>query len=269
MVNILTDYDKISSDFGTVANYNTTIKSYSDGTKKMIYSSYDKVKGTQKKSNSGSGNSSEEELARYKLINLSRVKQKIVDLAYENGCVEPWQYFVTLTFDNDRVGDRLDYDNICKYLIKWLNNQKHQNKDLEYLFVCEVHKKGGYHFHGIVKGVSNWKLEKAINPYTNRPIKINGTQIFNLTNYKLGFTTVSKIKNQEAVTVYISKYITKELLDIKNKRHYWSSKSLKLPTYQYFSSNLEEIKDFLKDKEITYEKLNEEDNYITAYYSYK
>lgn len=266
---ILTSYNKINSDFGVVANYNTIIKSYSDGTKKMVYSSYDKIKGTQKKSNSGVGNSSEEELERYKLINLSRVKQKIVDLAYENGCIKPWQYFVTLTFDKDVVGDRCDYDNVCKHLIKWLNNQKHQNKDLEYLFVCEVHKKGGYHFHGIVKGVTNWKLEKSVSPHTKKPIVINGTQIYNLTNYKLGFTTVSEIKNQEAVTVYISKYITKELLDIKNKKHYWSSKSLKLPTYEYYSSNLEEIKDYLKDKDIKYEKINEEDNFTTAYYSFR
>lgn len=267
MINILASYNKISSDFGIVANYNTVIKSYSDGSKKIVYTSYDKIKGTQKNPKSGVGNLSEEELERYKFLNLQRVKQRIVDLAYENGCVVPWQYFVTLTFDKDVVGDRYDYDNICNYLKKWFNNQKHQNKNLEYLFVCEVHKDGAYHFHGIVKGVTNWKLEEARNPHNNRLIKINGCQIYNLTNYKLGLTTVSEIKNQEAVTVYISKYITKELLDIKNKKHYWCSKSLKSPQYEYFSSNLEEIKDYLKDKNIKYEKINEEENYTTAYYS--
>ena len=40
----------------------------------------------------------QEELERYNTINLIRRRQNISDLAYANGCVKSWQYFVTLTF---------------------------------------------------------------------------------------------------------------------------------------------------------------------------
>lgn len=139
---------------------------------------------------------------------------------------------------------------------------------MEYLLVPELHKSGRLHFHGLFRNVKNWRLSPAISPKTGRVIYKNGSRIYNLVNYKLGFTTVSKIKNQEAVTIYISKYITKGLLDLKNKKHYWRSKSLNLPRYDYYKSNPDEIYDILKDYNITYEKRTEEDNYTSIYISY-
>lgn len=266
MVKILNSYSKINSDFGIVANYNTTVKTYSDGSKKIVYTSYDKIKGTERKSNSGVGKSSEEELERYKLINLQRVKQKIVDLAYENGCVFPWEYFVTLTFD-DFIVDGYSHEKVTKKLTQFLDTQKHLNPDMEYLLVPELHKSGRLHFHGLFRSVPKWSLSPAISPKTGRAIYKNGSPIFNLDNYRLGYTTVSKIKNQEAVTVYISKYITKGLLDLKNKKHYWRSKSLRLPIYEYYNSNLNEIKNYIQDYNVTYEKINDSDNQTTAFFS--
>lgn len=262
---IIHKFDILKSDSGMVASYNTTIKKYLNGTKKIAYHSYNSFKGLPKLFN-GVGGSTEEEKERYKYINLLRCKEKIQDYAYNNGT---WQYFVTLTFDKDVVGDREDYSNVCSYLIKWLNNQKHQNIDMEYLAVCEVHKKGGYHFHLLVKNVPNWKLKVAINPHTGKIIRQNGSVIYNLTNYKLGLTTVSEVKNQEAVTVYIGKYITKDLLDIKNKKHYWVSKSLVLPEYEYCNTSEEELKEYIKDYDVTYENKNEQENFTNIYYTLK
>lgn len=46
-----------------------------------------------------------------------------------------------------------------------------------------------------------------------------------------GFSTISKIENQKAVSNYICKYITKETVELsKGKRRYWVSKNLNLKT---------------------------------------
>lgn len=255
------------SEYGIFATYNVYITTYSDNTKKIVYHSYKSIKGIQRDKQKSGGHCSEEEKERYKYLNLLRTKQTIIDYVKENSCLIPWDYFVTLTFDKEVVGDRENYDLCCNYLKKWINNQKHQNPNMEYLFVVEKHKEGGYHFHGAVRNVPKWKLVQAVNPHTGKDIIKNGSRIYNLTNYDLGFTTVSKIKNQDAVSVYISKYITKELIDLKHKKRYWCSKTLKLPKVEYFESDLDELKDYISNYNITYEKVEDNENFTTAYYS--
>lgn len=257
------------SDYGIFATYNVTITNYSDNTKKVVYHSYKSVKGIQREKRKSGGHCSDEEKERYKYLNLLRTKQTIIDYAKENSCEVPWDFFVTLTFDKEIVGDRDNYDVCCNYLKKWINNQKHQNPTLEYLFVVEKHKLGGYHFHGIVRNATNWKLAPAINPHSGKQIIKNGSRIYNLDNYKLGFTTISRIKNQDAVSVYISKYITKELIDIKNKKRYWCSKSLKLPKIQYLESDFNSLQEYISKYDLTYEKVEENETFSTAYYSLK
>lgn len=255
------------SEYGIFATYNVSITSYSDNTKKIVYHSYKSIKGIQRDKQKSGGHCSEEEKERYKYLNLLRTKQTIIDYVKENSCIIPWDYFVTLTFDKEVVGDRENYDLCCDYLKKWINNQKHQNPNMEYLFVVEKHKEGGYHFHGAVRNVPKWKLVQAVNPHTGKDIIKNGSRIYNLTNYDLGFTTVSKIKNQDAVSVYISKYITKELIDLKHKKRYWCSKSLKLPKVEYFESTQDELIDYISNYNVSYAKADNRENFTTLYYS--
>lgn len=123
---------------------------------------------------------------------------------------------------------------------------------MSYILVPEFHKSGRLHFHGLVGNVPKWKMSKAINPHTNKLIKINNTQIYNLDNYKLGYTTISKIKSKEKVTNYISKYATKELISLKSKKRYWYSKNLSKPVIQYdYIEN--SLLDYLKDENIIYQ----------------
>ena len=134
---------------------------------------------------------------------------------------------------------------------------KHQNPNMSYILAPEPHPiSGRIHFHGIFRNVPNWVLKEARNPHTNRLIKRNGLQIYNLENYKYGYTTISKVTNLEAVSVYISKYITKELIDLCYKKRYWCSKGLERPTIEYAEFNEETLlfhidKEKIKDK---YEK---------------
>ena len=122
---------------------------------------------------------------------------------------------------------------------------------MSYILVPEFHKSGRLHFHGLVGNVPKWKMSKAINPHTNKFIKVNNTQIYNLDNYKLGYTTISKIKSKEKVTNYISKYATKELITLKSKKRYWYSRNLVKPTIHlsYIDTNLQE---YFKKKNVVY-----------------
>ena len=265
---MLSDYSLLRSDFqGVCAEYNTVLKMFPDGTCHLRHTTYSNLKG-QGREVVHNGTSTKEDLEKYNTINLIRRRQNISDLAYANGCVVPWEYFVTLTFDDNFVENSYSHELVTKYLHQWLDSQKHQNPNMRYLLVPELHKSGRIHFHGIFSDVPNWYLSPAVNPKTGRVIFQNGSPIYNLKNYKLGFTTVSKVKNIEAVSHYISKYITKELLNLKNKKNFWHSRNLIKPTQTYHLSNLEEINNYLSNKKIDYEKEKEMDNYKSFYWKY-
>lgn len=228
--------------------YNTKIKTYANGRKKIKFHSYDTAVGSPGVQRVGKNTAESNEHSKF--ISLLRSKQTIIDLAYHNGLIKSWEYFLTLTFDPSIVDSR-DYIAVSEILAKWINNMKHQNKYMEYIIVPEPHKSGRIHFHGIFRNVPNWKLTPARSSKTNRLIKKNGIQIFNLDNYKLGYSTVSKVSNLEAVSVYISKYMTKELLDLSYKKRYWCSKSLLRPNIEYARFNEDTLKFYLQDMKIT------------------
>ena len=78
-------------------------------------------------------------------------------------------------------------------------------------------------------------------------------QIYNLTNYKLGFTTISEIQDQEKVSNYISKYATKELITIKHKKRYWYSRNLEKPKIEYdYLWEVLTLEEYLKDQKLSY-----------------
>lgn len=243
--NILT----IFSDFHVVCEvYNLVEKTYFDGSIKFKKSSFDNIKGLAR-FNRHNGSSSSEQLDSYLKKRVKERRGKIVDLALNNNS---WQYFITLTFDKKQLGGEYTHDKAIKSLSNWINLQRHQNPGMKYLLVAEFHKNSGHlHFHGLVSNVVNWKLEPKCYPNTNRKIIISGKQIYNLINYKLGFVEVSEIESQDKVSNYISKYVTKELVTLKNKKVFWYSRNLDKPTksYSYIEGNL---KDYLKDENLNY-----------------
>ncbi len=240
--------------------FNTVIKTYADGSQKIKSSSYSCFKGHSGK-REGSSKSSEEDLKRLKYKNLYNTKSNLIDLVYHNSMIKPWEYFVTLTFDPKEV-DSLDYHKVSEALAKWTNNMKHQNPNMSYILVPELHKSGRIHWHGVFRSVPNWNLAAARSSKTNRLIYKNGVQIFNLTNYKYGHTTVSKIKNQEAVSIYCSKYMTKDMIDLAYKKRYWSSRNLERPTKEYALFDSNTLQFYIKKGKVTYQ--NDKSTFIES-----
>jgi len=227
-----------------VAEYNVKIKTYANGEQHLTYHSYSNLKGLARKKKGSSPLLEDEESREYqKFKNLLRAKSSIIDLIYHNGLIKPWQYFVTLTFDPKEV-DSMNYDVVSKVIAKWLNNMKHQNPRMSYVMTPELHKSGRVHWHGVFRDVPNWKLVPAVNSNLQR-IKKDGLPIYNLSNYKYGFTTVSEIQNQEAVSVYVSKYITKDLIDKNYKKKYWCSRNLERPKMQYALLNEDSLQFYI------------------------
>lgn len=143
---------------------------------------------------------------------ISRAKNKIFDYAINND----FYYFVTLTINekNDRFNLDANRRKINELVI---NLRKKGIEDLFYILIPEYHKNGAIHFHGLFS--KNF----------NQDFYINDNGFLSWSSYdKIGFSSISKIKNFKSCCKYITKYITKDLCKIqKGKYLYFNSKGLK------------------------------------------
>lgn len=167
----------------------------------------------------------EKEMERSLLNNMKRAKGKIYDYSRAN----EWDWFVTLTFNPEKV-DRYDYSACTRKLSDWLHNmRKGAGEGFKYIVVPERHKDGAFHFHGLFANCDSLSIEFS-GHYTK-----DGEKIYNIGKYKLGWTTATKVKTNEAVTKYITKYTTKDLMEhIRGKKKYWVSRNLNLPIESTF-----------------------------------
>lgn len=171
---------------------------------------------------------------------LKRAKDRIFDYVLCN----EFDYFFTGTIDPKQY-DSKNPKALFDYIQNWLKNLVKRN-NLKYVFVAERHKKGGIHFHGLIKGDnlglvdSGTKLYKGIKEPKTDFVAIrkgrnpaDGRIVYNLSNWKFGFTTCIKLIGDPMNTAfYITKYITKDCKKIFGK-FFWHSRGLKKPEIRY------------------------------------
>ena len=169
-------------------------------------------------------------------VSIKRTKKKVYDYAKSN----EWEWFVTFTFSPDKV-NRYDYDECTKYISKWFNNLKRSSPALSYLVVPEQHKDGAYHFHGLFSGMNErqivWTGKYVIKRVRGLRSKFVRTKekIYKIGSYKLGWMTATRVREMEKVTSYITKYITKDMLNgLHGRKRYWCSRNLVLPLEEVF-----------------------------------
>lgn len=122
-----------------------------------------------------------------------------------------FQYFATLTFDNNKV-NRLNDDEVMKAYSKFTNNLKHKFPNLCYIAVPERHKKdNALHFHMLIGDTSAEQLKLSDSGVRQRTGKNKGAIIYNCGAFKYGFTTITEIVNLEATIKYCEKYILKNV----------------------------------------------------------
>lgn len=147
-----------------------------------------------------------------------RTKTMLEDLCICNN----FDLFCTFTFDPKRYNcDKIAY---CKkYMNTWCHNAKtRHSRRLEYLIVPERHKSGQIHFHALIKNYEG-RLSDSHH-------KQGGRVVYNIPHWHYGFSTAVKIDNQEAVSRYIRKYITKDMILLPSSKRYYCSQGLIRPT---------------------------------------
>ena len=173
---------------------------------------------------------------------INRTKTKISDYILCNN----FTHFVTFTFDpsNSKVKNeenRKDLLKMSKLLITWINSEQINHFRLhgqrfKYLIVPERHKNNAWHFHAVFEDYKN-EIEdfySSKNKYlTVDEIRSKNKKPKNergfLPRYNLGRSEIAPIKDKTKMSNYIKKYITKDLINEKNKKRYWCSKNLKTP----------------------------------------
>ena len=153
--------------------------------------------------------------------------------------------FATFTYAPDDDLDKASYENCYEILRPWLSNRV-QRKGLRYVIVPELHKSGAVHFHGIMNS-SALKLIQATSPYTGKPLTRNKLPIYNLTDWRAGFSTAQIIGGEdidrEKVSKYIFKYMGKQLgARIGGRYALIGGTNLIKPAYEYGDS-IEEFMD--------------------------
>lgn len=142
------------------------------------------------------GSSSSDDEVRF-ASSIARSRSKVLQLALNN----KWDYFVTLTFDKEKI-DRYDYHTVVKSLLKFFDNYKQRSSyDFKYLVIPERHKDGAWHFHGLFANVRPCDL------YINEHNYLDFIPYAN----KFGFCSLGCIQDVERCSVYITKYICKDM----------------------------------------------------------
>lgn len=183
----------------------------------------------------------ENELRLRNIQNVSRSAHRSRQNLYDICRCNEFEYFVTWTFDQEKI-DRLNDNKVKRKFTQFQNYLRKKFPQMYYVAVPEYHKKGGLHFHLLIGGVTLDEL-KAV-PAKNKRGKLifkNGKQIYNVSRWKLGFSTLSVIGNGEATKHYICKYISKQHLDDRffGKRRYYVSKNIRRPEIEKYCTTTE------------------------------
>lgn len=159
---------------------------------------------------------------------------------YARQCV--WEYFITLTYSPDKIESRYDFSLCMKKAHKWIDNCKQRKaKDLLYLLVPEQHKDGAWHIHGLLCNTTGLT-------FTDSGKRFDGKIVYNLDDWKLGFSTATKVTDTYKVSNYITKYITKDLCAIApGKQRYFVSKSIPKPKTFTALIDPDEVDSFIQE----------------------
>ena len=145
---------------------------------------------------------------------ICRTRSKIFELAFCN----PWSWFFTGTLDPKKY-DRTDLKKFHHDITHWLSEyNRYHDTHIKFLLIPELHSDGkSWHMHGFFydlpqEHLTRFQIGDRMGKALAEKVK-NGDEVFNWSAYqkKFGFCDLEPIKNAEAVSKYITKYISKNL----------------------------------------------------------
>lgn len=145
---------------------------------------------------------------------ICRTRSTIFELAFCN----PWDWFFTATLD-PRKYDRTNLKEWHKDLTKWIRNyNKYHDTHIKFLLIPELHSDGkSWHMHGFLRGLpaehlTRFQIGDRMGKALAEKVK-QGDEVYNWLPYmkKFGFCDLEPIRNPEAASKYVTKYISKNL----------------------------------------------------------
>lgn len=163
-------------------------------------------------------------------ISLSRTKRRIKEICLCND----FEYFMTVTVSSANC-DRFSLQLVQDRMKKLFKKIKRKYSKFKYIFITEKHEKGGFHFHGMIKGIP---VEDLIlfTVDDNIPLKMKHLILmgeilyhFKIFDDEMGWNNFSPIKSYNKCCSYITKYITNNCIKNENNQIYFCSRGLKKP----------------------------------------
>lgn len=144
---------------------------------------------------------------------ISRAKSVIYQVAVCND----WDYFCTFTINKENF-DRYDFKPFYKAFTQWLRDYRKKYKcKIEYLLVPEQHQDGAWHLHGLMRGIPSDHLSLFV-PGLHPQKLVDGRYLnWGRASTRFGFCSLDTIRDPMAVAGYVTKYITKDLLESNNR----------------------------------------------------
>lgn len=228
-------------------DYNVTlVKNYNNLFVKFIRMNCCRVSGIDKKYNYVRKNS----VNNSKLYcNKLRAKNRILEYSLCNN----WDWFFTGTL-NPKKFDRSNLNFLHKNITQWFNNYNKKHKtNIKFLLVPELHKdKINWHLHGLISGLpvehlQQFKIGDVMGSNLAQKVK-NGDVVYNWLAYnrKFGFCDLEPIKNHTAIGVYMTKYVTKNLMN---------DSSIELGGHMYYHSRGLKKADTIKKGHMIWENI--------------
>lgn len=153
---------------------------------------------------------------------LSRTKAIAKELRFCNH----WDYFCTLTI-SPNFGDRYNWESCVKRISKFFNNFKSRYApDFKYMLVPESHIDGAVHCHRLLSCLPDncLSVPEKIPKRVDYELDAYGRKVggyiewvpntpgyLKWDNYKMGFCSLERIRDQDKCSSYILKYITKSV----------------------------------------------------------
>lgn len=177
---------------------------------------------------------------------ISRTREKITELAHN--MIPEW--FGTLTFAPDKI-DRYDMDACRNALTRWFKRIRFNVcPDIRYLVVPEQHKDGAWHFHVLLSCCDNLR-------FVDSGHMSGSHKIYNLKDWRFGFSNFTKVVDAQRTASYMVKYITKDLCVLSGRQRYLVSQNI--PRYE----PLVVVHNYMSAEDILERALN--DDIVTTY----
>lgn len=208
------------------------------------------------------------------ISSMNRSKKKIYDYGRSN----VWEWFFTLTFERVEEFNAENFEECKKKVSKWFHNLRLRHcPKIKYLAIPEQHESGAWHFHCLVSNCNELEFEVAKNnrkylkdnktgeyildekgarvpnKYYGQELRTSypdGNYIYNIKQYKNGFSTATRITDTKKAVSYVIKYVTQEIVECGfGKRRYLPSNNLELPVETYALLDYRELQGLITDIE--------------------